>query len=153
VSDEGVRRGFDAVLLVGFHAKAGNQDAILAHTWITSFLDVRVNGQSVPEPSLNTWLAGAFGVPVVMLSGDDHVIREARLMTHPQVSSPKRGTVSFTCEDYPTAYATLHSILMEVYERDIENLVDVVASPDEYERPGLDDLIGGHPLTERHPVH
>jgi D-amino peptidase len=247
---KGFDEGFDAVLLVGFHAKAGNQDAILAHTWITSFLDVRVNGQSVPEPSLNTWLAGAFGVPVVMLSGDDHVIREARpvlgdipyaqvktstgyfsgehlslsesrrllretarvavaeapgiapvrcelpvtieldlspdpvdatplgarvddnqrfvdrrtadeplsdvdlvLMTHPQVSSPKRGTVAFTCEDYPTAYATLHSILMEVYERDIENLVDVVAAPLEYERPGLDALIGGHPLTERHPVH
>jgi hypothetical protein len=71
------------------------------------------------------------------------------LMTHPQVTSPRRGTVAFTCEDYPTAYATLHSILMEVYERDIENLVDVVAAPGDYARPGLDDLIGDHPETER----
>jgi D-amino peptidase len=246
---KGFEEGFDAVLLVGFHAKAGNADAILSHTWITSFLDVRVNGQSVPEPSLNTWLAGAFGVPVVMLSGDDHVIRESRpvlgdipyaqvktstgyfsgehlaledsrrllretaraavsgaqgiapvrcelpvtveldlspdpveavplgarpddnqrfvdrawgdaplsdvdlvLATHPQVTSPKRGTVAFTCQDYPTAYATLHSILMEVYERDIENLIDVVAAPGEYERADLDQLIGGHPVTERHAV-
>jgi D-amino peptidase len=243
---KGLEDAYDAVLLVGFHAKAGTPDAILSHTWITSFLDVRVNGQSVPEPSLNTWLAGAFGIPVVMLSGDDHVIRESSpvlgdihyaqlktstgyfsgehlpldesrrllretardavadagriapvrcelpvtieldlsadpvaetplgarpddnqrfvdrpwgheplsdvdlvLATHPQVTSPKRGTVAFTCEDYPTAYTTLHSILMEVYERDIENLVDVVAEPAEYARPGLDDLIGGHPLTER----
>ena len=74
---KGFESDFDAVLLVGFHAKAGNENAILSHTWITSFLDVRVNGQSVPEPSLNTWLAGAFGVPVVMLSGDDQVIAEA----------------------------------------------------------------------------
>src|SRR3954465_14677051 len=74
---KGFESDFDAVLLVGFHAKAGNENAILSHTWITSFLDVRVNGQSVPEPSLNTWLAGAFGVPVVMLSGDDHGIRGA----------------------------------------------------------------------------
>jgi D-amino peptidase len=243
---KGFDEGFDAVLLVGFHAKAGNADAILSHTWITSFLDVRVNGQSVPEPSLNTWLAGAFGVPVVMLSGDDHVIRESRpvlgdiayaqvktstgytsgehlpldesrrllretariavaeaggiapvrcdlpvtievdlspdpveatplgariddnerfvdrprssgplsdvdlvLMTHPQVTSPRRGTVAFTCDHYPTAYATLHSILMEVYERDIENLIDVVAAPREYDRPDLDALIGDHPVTER----
>jgi D-amino peptidase len=243
---KGFDEGFDAVLLVGFHAKAGNADAILSHTWITSFLDVRVNGQSVPEPSLNTWLAGAFGVPVVMLSGDDHVIRESRpvlgdiayaqvktstgytsgehlpldesrrllretariavaeaggiapvrcdlpvtievdlspdpveatplgariddnerfvdrprssgplsdvdlvLMTHPQVTSPRRGTVAFRCDDYPTAYATLHSILMEVYERDIENLIDVVAAPREYDRPDLDALIGDHPVTER----
>ena len=68
---------FDAVLLVGYHAKAGSSDAILAHTWITGFRDVRVNGASVPEPSLNAYLAGAFGVPVVMLSGDDRVISEA----------------------------------------------------------------------------
>ena len=38
---------------------------------------------------------------------------------------------------------------MEVYERDIENLIDVVAAPDEYERPDLDDLVGDHPVTER----
>jgi hypothetical protein len=57
--------------------------------------------------------------------------------------------VAFTCEDYPTAYATLHSILMEVYERDIENLVDVVAEPGGYERPGLEDIIGDHPLIGR----
>src|SRR3954453_4934544 len=75
---KGFEEGFDAVLLVGFHAKAGKQDAILSHTWITSFLDVRVNGQSVPEPSLNTWLAGAFGVPSAMPSGDPHFTREAR---------------------------------------------------------------------------
>ena len=243
---KGLETDYDAVLLIGYHAKAGNADAIISHTWITSFLDVRVNGQSVPEPSLNTWLAGAFGVPVVMLSGDDHVIREARpvlgdihyaqvktstgyysgdhlpladsrrllretardavaaaggirpvacelpvtieidmspdpvaetplaarqddnqrfidlpwgdeplsdvdlvLATHPQASSPKRGTVAFTCQDYPTAYATLHSILMEVYERDIENLIDIAANPEEYERPDLAEVLGDHPITER----
>jgi hypothetical protein len=71
------------------------------------------------------------------------------LLTHPQVTSPRRGTVAFTCDDYPTAYATLHWILMEVYERDIENLIDVVAAPGGYARPGLEELIGGHPLNER----
>ena len=38
------------------------------------------------------------------------------------MTSPKPGTVSFTCSDYPTAYQILHSILLEIYERDIENL-------------------------------
>lgn len=237
---------FDAVLFVGYHAKAGTTEAILAHTWITGFRDVRVNGDSVPEPSLNTYLAGAFGVPVVMLSGDDYVIEQARpvlgdieyaqlkkstgffsgehlplddsrhllretakravsrarevepvrcelpvtievdlsadpvndpalgarpddnqrfvdevlgteplsdvdliLKTHPQVTtSPKPGTVAVTCDDYPTAYRTLHSVLLEIYERDIENLIDTVAKPAEYERPGFDEIIGKHSLTE-----
>lgn len=241
---KGLDSSFDVVLLVGYHAKAGS-DAILAHTWITGFRDVRVNGQSVPEPSLNAYLAGAFGVPVAMLSGDDVVAREAApvlgdieyaqvkrstgffsgehlqlpdarrllretasravrlaprlapvrcelpvtievdlsadpiadpalaarvtdakafvdrpaeteplsdvdlvLLTHPQATSAKPGTVSFTANDYPTAYCTLHSILLEIYERDIENLIDLVAAPGEYERPDLDDILAGHSLTE-----
>ena len=231
---------FDAVIQIGYHAKAGS-DAIIAHTWITGFKDVRVNGASVPEPSLNGYLAGAFGVPVVMLSGDDRVIAEASpvlgdihyaqlkkslgyykgdhlpidksrailrktakaamqdaekipsikcelpvtievdlsadplkepplaarptdntsfidqsifgasvplsdvdliLRTHANVTSPKRGTVSFTAGDYFTAYRTLYSILGQIYERDIENLVDIVAKPDDYSRPDLENIVG-----------
>jgi D-amino peptidase len=236
---------FDAALLVGYHAKAGTADAILSHTWITSFRDVRVNGESLPEPSLNAYLAGAFGVPVVMLSGDDRVIDQARpvlgdivyaqvkkstgyysgthlpldesrellrssakravestprqspskcalpvtievdlsadpvadaplgarpddnlrfidrpwsdaplsdvdliLATHPQATSPNPGTIAFAANDYPTAYATLYSVLGEVYERDIENLIDTVAEPEAYERPDLDELVGDHLATE-----
>src|SRR5207245_3677859 len=30
---------FDAALLIGYHAKAGTTEAILAHTWITGFRD------------------------------------------------------------------------------------------------------------------
>ena len=71
------------------------------------------------------------------------------LATHPVTTSPKPGTIAFTCADFPTAYATLHSILGEVYERDIENLIDVVAEPDAYARPDLDDLVGAHSETEQ----
>jgi hypothetical protein len=70
------------------------------------------------------------------------------LLTHPQTESPKPGTISFNCDDYGTAYATLHSILLEIYERDIENLIDSVAKPDEYERPDLPEIIGNHSITE-----
>jgi D-amino peptidase len=71
------------------------------------------------------------------------------LRTHPQVSSPKTGTVSFTCSDYPTAYRTLYSILGQIYERDIENMVDDLAVPKEYARPDLESIIGrDYPLNE-----
>src|SRR5690242_9459050 len=105
---KGFESDFDAVLLVGFHAKAGNADAILSHTWITSFLDVRVNGQSVPEPSLNTWLAGAFGVPVVMLSGDDHVIREA---------GPVMGDIHYAQVKTSTGYSSGRHLPLDASRR------------------------------------
>ena len=43
---KGLDPSFDPTLLVGYHAKAGSTEAILAHTWITGFRDVRVNGDS-----------------------------------------------------------------------------------------------------------
>ena len=93
---------FDAAILIGYHAKAGTEDGILAHTWITGFRDVRVNGQSVPEPSLNTWLAGAFGVPVVMLSGDNYVIEQAMpVMGDIEYAQLKTSTGFFSGDHLP----------------------------------------------------
>src|SRR6478735_5299047 len=61
----------DAVLLIGYHARAGVGPGVIAHTMSGEVLDVRVDGRSLGEIGLNGALAGHFGVPVVMLSGDD----------------------------------------------------------------------------------
>ena len=75
---KGFSHRFDAAFLIGQHSKAGTADGILSHTWIPAFKDVRVNGVSVGEYGLNAYLAGSFGVPVIMLSGDDKVIEQAK---------------------------------------------------------------------------
>lgn len=61
----------DAVLFVGYHARAGEGPAVLAHTMSGDILDVRVEGRSLGEIGLNAAMAGHFGAPVVLLSGDD----------------------------------------------------------------------------------
>ncbi|MFC7303940.1 M55 family metallopeptidase [Streptomyces monticola] len=61
----------DAVVLVGYHARAGAGPAVLAHTMSDAILDVRVAGRSLGEIGLNAHMAGALGAPVVLLSGDD----------------------------------------------------------------------------------
>ena len=45
-----------------------------------SILDVRLNGASVGELGLNAALAGAFGVPVALVSGDQALAAEARAL-------------------------------------------------------------------------
>ena len=40
--------------------------------------DIRLNGTSMLEAGINAAIAGHFGVPVVMISGDDATIAEAR---------------------------------------------------------------------------
>ncbi len=61
----------EAVLLVGYHGRAGAGPAVLAHTMSDAVLDVRVAGRSLGEIGLNTAMAGHLGVPVELLSGDD----------------------------------------------------------------------------------
>lgn len=75
---EGVERGHDAVFCIGYHAKAGTANAILDHTYTDRILDVRLNGTSLGELGLNAALAGSYGLPVVLVSGDEAFAKESR---------------------------------------------------------------------------
>jgi len=75
----GVDGGFDAALLVGYHARAGTTAAVLEHTYSYDIFRVRVDEYlEVGEVGINAALAGLYGVPVVFVSGDDKVAEEAR---------------------------------------------------------------------------
>jgi D-amino peptidase len=68
---------FDAVMLVGYHARAGLAPGNLDHTaWSQTVTDVNVNGRAVGEAELVAAYAGTLGVPTVLVSGDDVLGRE-----------------------------------------------------------------------------
>ncbi len=67
---EGLDETFDAVIFIGYHAKAGTRDALLEHTSSGSVTDFSVNGISMPEAGYNALIAGHYGVPVVFAAGD-----------------------------------------------------------------------------------
>jgi len=69
---------YDAALFVGYHAKAGTPRAILDHTYSGTIAAVRVNGIEVGETGINAYLAGHYGVPVVLVTGDWAVTAEAK---------------------------------------------------------------------------
>lgn len=66
----------DAVYMVGYHSRAQTR-GVLAHT-INSFAfrNVAVNGEAFGEAQLYGALAGEFGVPVALLSGDDAFLEQ-----------------------------------------------------------------------------
>jgi D-amino peptidase len=75
---QGTDASFAACLLIGYHAKAGTENAILDHTISSSVVrSIRVNGAELPELGLNAAIAGYYGVPVVLVSGDTAVCRQA----------------------------------------------------------------------------
>ena len=67
---------YDVAMFIGVHGKAGSDDSVLSHTFTGSILDVVVNGQSWGELGLNSAMAGAFGVPGVLVAGDQSVVAE-----------------------------------------------------------------------------
>jgi D-amino peptidase len=78
---EGLDDTFDAVIFVGYHAKADSPRGLFAHTGSGVVKDVQVNGRSAGEGGLNTLMAHWYGVPVVMISGDDVAIEQQKEWT------------------------------------------------------------------------
>ena len=75
---EGIQGGFDAAAFVGYHGRSGTGDSVLSHTFTGTRADVRVNGQSFGEIGLNAAVAGSFGVPVLLVTGDASVEAEVQ---------------------------------------------------------------------------
>jgi D-amino peptidase len=74
----GVDEGNDLAFLVGYHAQTGSMTATLNHTTYLIVHDVSLNDRPVGELGLNAALAGHFGVPVVLVTGDQALVDEAR---------------------------------------------------------------------------
>ncbi len=81
---QGIDDSFCAAIFIGYHASAGNVDGTAAHTVSSrSFSSIKINGTEMSEGGMNALIAGHFGVPVVMISGDDAAVREVSEMIGP----------------------------------------------------------------------
>ncbi|HEY2073672.1 MAG TPA: M55 family metallopeptidase [Gaiellaceae bacterium] len=70
--------GCDAALFVGMHAMAGTPDGVLSHTVSgQAWQSLRFNGTLVGETGINAALCGHWACPVVLVTGDRAVCREA----------------------------------------------------------------------------
>jgi len=74
---DGIRVGCDTAFLVGYHSKAGTADSNLIHIFTRRIAEVWVNGIDIGEIGISAGLAGYFGVPVALVTGDDQAVAEA----------------------------------------------------------------------------
>lgn len=75
---EGIQHGdVDGVAFLGYHAAAGTE-GVLAHTYLAnSITAVRINGEIGSEGRLNSYVAAEYGVPVILVTGDDRTCADA----------------------------------------------------------------------------
>ncbi len=72
-------REFGGAFFTGYHARVGDANGVLAHTYIAdSLYNVRINGISCSEALLNAAMAGYYGIPLLLVTGDSVVVEHVR---------------------------------------------------------------------------
>jgi len=81
---EGIDSSFDACMFVGYHAAAGSGGNPLSHTISHKNFSVKMNGRTVSEFMIYSYVAALESVPVVFLSGDKQICEESEEL-HPAI--------------------------------------------------------------------
>jgi D-amino peptidase len=105
---EVLEQGCDAALFVGMHAKAGTPDGVLAHTVSgQAWRELKFNGRSVGETGINAALCGQWGCPVLLVTGDAAVCREARDLLGEGLTTVtvKTGLGAYSARQFPARKA------------------------------------------------
>jgi len=78
----GIDESFDAALFIGYHARVGSRNAVLEHTFSSTYVrEIKVNGVEASEYYLNALVAGHYNVPVILVAGDDKLGEEVKQRT------------------------------------------------------------------------
>jgi D-amino peptidase len=76
----GLDATFAGVLLVGFHSRYGTPGGLLHHSYELDIRELRLNGTAVGEIGMETAIAGDYGVPLLLVTGDSVGCREAEAL-------------------------------------------------------------------------
>lgn len=106
---QGLDAALDAAFFTGYHAKAGDC-ATLAHTFSDSIYSVSVNGTLCSEALLNAALAGSYGVPVVLITGDRTIVEETTRALPWSVGVAVKDAIGFTAINSLTPQAACDAI-------------------------------------------
>ncbi|MBC1375997.1 M55 family metallopeptidase [Listeria sp. FSL L7-0091] len=74
---QGLDSSADAAIFIGYHSRAG-QPGVMSHSMTSGVRNFYINDMVIGEFGLNAYVAGAYGVPVILVSGDDYIAREAK---------------------------------------------------------------------------
>jgi D-amino peptidase len=100
--------GCDGCLLVGMHARAGSPEGVMCHTISTTrWRSLKFNDDFVGEVGINAALCGHYGVPVLLVTGDEATCREASELLGPGLNTVavKRGLSRYSARQIPPVRA------------------------------------------------
>ncbi|WP_010648342.1 M55 family metallopeptidase [Oceanobacillus massiliensis] len=90
---QGLDGSYAGVMFIGYHARAG-QPGVLSHSMIHAVRNFYINDHVIGEMGFNAYVAGYFGVPVLLVAGDDHAGREAEELIPNVTTAVVKETIS-----------------------------------------------------------
>jgi len=94
----GLNDTFKAMLMIGFHAMAETKGALLPHTYSYDMKALYLNGVLMGEIGMEAAIAGTYGIPLVMLSGDSKGMEEAEKILE-DWTKPETATVKYAISE------------------------------------------------------
>ena len=130
---QGLDGSYDGVVFIGYHSPVRSGENPLAHTLNGSVLEnISLNGETLSEFRLNSYLAAYYQVPVVFLSGDRGICQEAkRLNENIEVLAVKEGLGNSTINIHPDlAREKIEYLVEKALSKDLaKNQIEL---PDEF---------------------
>ncbi len=118
---QGLDETFDAVFFVSYHGSMSSGGSVLSHTYFPAAVaEVTLNGTIVGEAGINALVAQAFGVPIVLVTGDETTATElVPICPGVRTAVVKRSITRFAAESlHPDAACELiRSKAKEAIER------------------------------------
>src|SRR5574337_859629 len=115
---------YSAVIFIGQHAMAGAAKGILSHSYSSQGIqNIWVNGKPTGEIGARVMLAGAFGVPVIMLSGDTAACKEIHDLVPLAECAEVKSGVSRTA-GFMLAHPAACALIREKARRAMEHLAE-----------------------------
>lgn len=72
-------RGIDKVFYIGYHAREGSLNGVLAHTYSSVDIQyIKVNGKQIGELEFDGWIAAEFGADSVFVASDEVCVGQVR---------------------------------------------------------------------------
>ena len=119
---QGIDQKTAGVLFIGYHARGGSKNAVLAHTWSSGRIaNVWLNDVLVGEYGINAAVAGHFGVPVLMISGDQTACAQAVELLGPLETAVVKHASGYFSAECLSPKVTL-PMIQETAKRAIQRL-------------------------------
>jgi len=140
---------YSAVVFIGQHAMAGARNGILSHSFDSEGIqNIWVNGKPVGEIGTRVMLAGYYGVPVIMLSGDTAACAEIHgLIPQAECAEVKSG-VSRTA-----GYMLPHQAACNLIRQKAQRAMDRLAEFQPYRVSGPVEVKVEFTTRGERPIH